>query len=129
VNNALPVEVLKSQHNLSKVRHGPPLIQGAQQLEHGGAIPAVAVLLHQVEVVDRLKRVVELHKEGVVRARHDLALRVDVIRLVLANHFLLLQHFDGVVKVGELLLSQEHLAKGPLADWLDNLKVINRDDG
>jgi hypothetical protein len=74
-----------------------------QQLAVGGQ------LQHVVEVVSVLKGRHELDNVGMLALGQNVALRLDVLRLVLLLDMLLVEHLDGILLARLLVCSEDHL--------------------
>ncbi len=98
-------------------------MNSGRHLEEGVQVAAGEVLHDEVELLRRLKRIVHLDHERVVRRRQDVALRPDVLHLP-GLDARLVQCLDGVDVAGLDLLGQEHATVRALRDGLDDLEIL-----
>eukprot|EP01139_Manchomonas_bermudensis_P016265 Amastigsp_a512355_51.p2 type:complete len:180 gc:universal Amastigsp_a512355_51:739-200(-) len=90
-------------------------------------LAAVHVAHHKVQLVARLERRVQRHKERMLRRRdEDIALRFDVLELAFLEDRFLVEDLDGNHFAVTFGLGQHNLAKGTLAHRLEQRVVRKR---
>ncbi len=115
VDNSSPMKMLHAKNDLAQVFLHPVLREAAEDFDQRGAVAAIKVLHHQVQVVLAGKGPIELcDKIALALPHHDGAFRLDVGDLVLGDHVRLLEDFDGKVLPVDFFFDRYTLPKAPL---------------
>ena len=116
--------MLKSKHDLSRVKPGPWLVKLSCKRHMVEKFAAINEFHHHIQVIGVLESVLKLHDERVLDSLHNFALSLNALLLIRAIDELFLDYLHCVVFAGLLVLHEENFTVGAMPHHFQKAEVI-----
>lgn len=124
IDNAFLVQMGEGKGDLGREELGLVLREHADFDQVTEQLASLDKLHEEIDSELILEDILHVDEEGVVYLAQNIFLELDVLHLLVLQDNIFADAFHRVQLLGHLMLHEEHLSEGTLADHLTNIEVL-----